>query len=112
MSGIMMFMISGACGRAGNGMPYGSIDVVTSRNLIASRRSFIHEVLKPLRLPGLEPDHASFNDHSGLVHMQISALAAAVSTVPPSTYSDFRMWMFEPPNTTARLPSGPVGIRP
>ena len=107
-----MFMISGASGSAGNGMPLGSIEVVTSRNLMVSSRSFIHSVLKPLTLPGLEPAQASFSDHSGLVHMQISALAAGSSTLPPSTYSDLTMWMLEPPNTTARLPSGPVGISP
>ncbi len=47
ISGMMMFMISGDSGTTGNGMPYGSIDVVTSRNLISSSRCFIHSVSKP-----------------------------------------------------------------
>ena len=91
-------------------MPFGSMEVVTSRNLMVSRRSFIHSVLKPRRLPGFEPTQASLVDHSGLVQKQTSALAAG-SSRPPSTYSSLKMWMFEPPNTTARR-AGPSGIRP
>src|SRR5687767_15936587 len=102
MSGTMMFMISGACGSAGNGMPYGSIEVVTSRNLMLSRRSFIHLVLKPLRLPGFEPAYAIFSDHSGLVQKQMMAFAAGSSTTPPPTDSGLRLGMVEPPKPTAR----------
>ena len=106
----MMFMISADSGITGKGMPFGSIDVVTFRNLICSSRSFIHLVLKPRMLPGLELTQASLVDHSGPVEKQMKARAASKSR-PPSTSSGLNTCTFDPPKTTARR-AGPFGISP
>src|SRR5579859_7953505 len=77
MSGTMMFMISVDSGMTGNGTPYVSIEVVTSRKRMVSSRFFIHDVLKPRRLPGFDPAQASLVDHSGPVMNVTSARAAS-----------------------------------
>src|SRR5258708_25559990 len=89
MFGTVLFMISVASGMTGNGTPYGSMEDVTSRNLICSRRAFMPSVLKPCRLPGFEPVQLPefFTDHSGPQVKAMNASAALRSTVWPANWS-------------------------
>ena len=105
-----MFITSGDSGTTGKGMPYGSMAVVTSRNLISSNRCFIHSVSKPSRLAGLESVQLFLSDHSGLVSSAIKARAASRFTGAPCA-SSLMMCALDPPNTTARR-AGPSGMSP